>query len=212
MKKVLIIKKESINNKMKDESLSVEEIGENISETKRIANEINSLLKEFNKTNDKDEKRMISSQIEKLKSMLAKTSQKTIDSAKKVSLSKPLNKDAIASAPAIAPLASKTLPIVQLQPRKLPTTKIENLKPSSLENFTLKKMKKKKIKVIEKKEKKPSRYTNLANKYFYLFSNSLINKGKFRTLGRDLVKSNMEFVAATYVSVLFFSVLIIKSS
>ena len=192
---------------MKDEHIFIEKVGENISKTKKIVNEISSLLKEFNKTNNPEEQRMISSQVEKLRKMLEETSQKTINSAEKVSLFKPLNKDSIPSAPVLtAPVFSN----IQLQPQQSmqPSKKLKNPKPTPLEKISLKKRKMGEAKVVAKKEKKPSRYVNLANKYFYNFSNSLIKKGKFLELGRNIVKSNMEFVTATYVSVIFFLTLI----
>jgi flagellar protein FlaJ len=83
--------------------------------------------------------------------------------------------------------------------------KDKKFKPDSLEKLTLKRMKKKEKKIVKKKEKKPSRYIKMSSKFFYNTSMSFINKGMFRKLKRDLIKSNIEFVPATYISVIFFT-------
>ncbi|MFH1310911.1 MAG: type II secretion system F family protein [Nanoarchaeota archaeon] len=192
---------------------SVKRIGENISEIKRVVKEIDSLLKELKRRKNPEERKIIFSSIGNLREKLRNMSQDTIDSVEKVPLARPLNESLKSMAkPGVKPLAKppiKPLPKTALKPGAVISSKpIKRIKPTFLEKISLKKMKMGKIKIQKKKEKKPSKYVNIANKLFYNLANSLINKGKFRKLGRTLVKSNMEYISATYVPVIFFSTLV----
>lgn len=69
-------------------------------------------------------------------------------------------------------------------------------------------LKKQRGRFQEKKEKRPSSYIKFASKFFYKHSTSVIEKGGFKTLEKDLVKGNMEFVPAAYVSVIYFTTLL----
>jgi flagellar protein FlaJ len=191
-----------MTNNMTDDML-IEKLGENIPREKEIIRELGSLYNSFKKTRDPGERRMISSQIEILKKSLQKTGQEIIDSAEKISLFRPLAPAKEKEAPQISLGPSKTLK--KPKPSKI---KIKGrLKPDSLEKLTLRRMRKKEKKIVRKKEKKPNKYINFANKLFYKTSMSFIDRGFFRELARDLIKSNMNFVPATYVSVIFFTTL-----
>jgi len=77
-----------------------------------------------------------------------------------------------------------------------------------MEKLTMKRMKKKENKVVVKRDKTPSSYMKISGNMFYNFSTSLLDKGMFHNLGRDLIKSNMEIVPKSYISAIFFSTLI----
>jgi hypothetical protein len=77
-----------------------------------------------------------------------------------------------------------------------------------LERETLKRLKRTKKEITVKKIKKTSKYVKFSNKLFSKFSNSLVNEGKFKILRTDLSKSNMQFVPASYVSVIFFTTIL----
>ena len=55
---------------------------------------------------------------------------------------------------------------------------------------------------------KPHFYAKSANKFFRNFSNGLIEKGYFDQLNKDLRKMSSPFVVNTYVSMIFFTVLL----
>lgn len=55
---------------------------------------------------------------------------------------------------------------------------------------------------------KANAYAKMSNKFFRNFSNNLISKGYFEKLNRNLRKMNSNYVIGTYVSMIFFSVLI----
>ena len=189
------------------DNLLIEKLGENISQEKKIIGELNSLSTYLKNTNDPEEKRMISSQIEILKKALQKTGQVIIGSAERISLFRPLysGQKTDLSIQGIQETARGISP--QFSQQALPK-KRGKLKPDSLEKLTLKRMKKKEEKIVKKKEKKPSRYVKISSKFFYNTAMSFINKRFFRELKRDLIKSNINFIPATYISVIFFTTLI----
>ncbi len=79
---------------------------------------------------------------------------------------------------------------------------------TDLEKETIRRMKKpEKDKKKSKKEKgfrKPHKHVQIASKMFYSFSQKLIRKNKFKKIRRELVRSNLEFVPANYISFMLF--------
>lgn len=205
---------------------SIEKLRENISQEKKIVGELISLFNYFKNTNNPEEKRMVSSQITMLKKPLQKTGQEVINSTEKISLFKPLYpgqktrststfKSSLTPTAPAKPLISKNTQDIRKTYQKIPQSsqtiskeKDKRLRPSPLEKLTLKRMKKKEKKIVKKKEKKASTYTKVSSKMFYNTAMSFINKGMFRKLRRNLIKSNMEFVPAAYISRIFFTTLI----
>ncbi|HEB47160.1 MAG TPA: hypothetical protein ENI22_01695, partial [Candidatus Pacearchaeota archaeon] len=188
-------------------NIAIEKLGKNILREKKTVKEINSLFNYFGYADTQEEKRMISSQIEELISSLRKTGKDVIGSAEKISLFKPLHQDSEKKA-----FVQETEKVQQRTFQKIPTPNIVEKKPSKkklklshLEKITLKRMTKKKKKVIEKKEIRPSTYAMISSSIFYNFSMSLINKGLFKQLKRDLIRANMGFVPANYISFIFFT-------
>ncbi len=55
---------------------------------------------------------------------------------------------------------------------------------------------------------KPNFYAKLSNRFFRDFSNKFIAKGHFKPLNKNLRKMNSPFVVGTYVSMIFFTILI----
>jgi len=55
---------------------------------------------------------------------------------------------------------------------------------------------------------KPNPYAKLSNKFFRKYSNNFIANGYFKNLNRNLRKINSRFVLGTYVSMIFFTMLI----
>ncbi|MBW6442797.1 type II secretion system F family protein [Patescibacteria group bacterium] len=90
----------------------------------------------------------------------------------------------------------------------LDKNKKKKLKSKGLEKLTIKSRKNKDKKKTKKKTKRPSSFVKISSRMFHNFSMSLIKQGSFRNLKRDIVKSNLEFVPATYLSLIFFSTII----
>jgi len=200
------------------DNLLIQKLGKNILQEKKIVSELTSLFNYLKNIDNPEEKRMISSQITMLKKSLQKTGQEIINSAEKISLFKPLYpgqktrppipaKPASISAVPAKPLIPKKIPL-QTSQQALLKKKDKKFRPDSLEKLTLKRMKKKEKKIVKKKEKKPSKYIKISSNFFYNTSMSFIKKGMFRKLKRDLIKANIEFVPATYISVIFFTTII----
>ena len=184
----------------------VENVKEAFDMEKKIMDEISSLSEDLKNSKSEAERRIISSQITSLKDILKKAGQKVIDSVEKVSVTKPLVEESVA-----AQTKTPTPPVIapMVQPVKATdNSRMKKEKTTALEKLSLKRMKKKEVKIIKKKEKKPSIYVKMASKIFYNTSMKLISKGKFFTLRRDLIKANLEFVPATYISGMFFTTIV----
>lgn len=78
---------------------------------------------------------------------------------------------------------------------------------STIEKQTIKRLKKKEEIQLTKKEKKPSGYVKSASKTFAKTARRLIARGYFKSLERDLIRANMEFVLTSYVSMMFYSIM-----
>ena len=83
---------------------------------------------------------------------------------------------------------------------------LENLSKSNLSINQLKKRYSAPKPIIE--FGKPNAYAKLSNRFFRKLSTRLVTKGYFARLNRDLRKMNSPFVLGTYVSIIFFSVIL----
>lgn len=187
--------------------MSIEKIREDISKEKKIVKELISLFDHLQKTKNVEEKKMVSSQIESLKNPLKNTNQNILDSLKKMNVPRPLNfqskQPIIVEHPAIV--------IEQDLPKKFaPKIKFfrKNKSPTNLEKLTLKRLKKKEKKIVEKKIKKPSRYVAMSNKIFSNFSMNLLKKGNFKKIERSIIRAKLPFIPAGYASLIFFTTLL----
>ena len=197
---------------MNNETISVERLGILISRQKKIMMELNSLFNYLQNAESSRERAMISSQIGLLKNELRNSGKGVISSLEKISLAKPLQRNEEEYEPEVS---NVNVVSAKITPQKLSSKEIieeivfpkkeKRVKPDALEKLTFLRIKKKEKKIMEKKDKKPRRYVKFANKFFKNYSTDLINNGKFRGLGMDLIKANMDFVPSAYVSVILFS-------
>jgi archaeal flagellar protein FlaJ len=78
----------------------------------------------------------------------------------------------------------------------------QNFKLDALDEDTIKRLNKKE-KVLEiKQDRKPNGYVSLANKLFSETSDKLLKEPSFDIVKRDLIKSNLPFLAKSYVSII----------
>ncbi len=167
----------------------------------KIIKEINALSNSLDSTKNAREKNIILSQIKSLKKVLEKTNSEISlyeKNIKNLSEIKRSEGNYLKKEPNFA-----ISPTEKLVPKEE-----KNLDYTPLEESILKRIKKKKLEIIEKKEKKPSKYVKISSRIFYNFSLKLLNKGMFKGLKNDVVRSNLEFVPATYLSVVFFTTLL----
>ena len=186
--------------------ISLGKLKENIALEGKIIDEMNKLSVSSRDVRSEEEIRMFSNQINSLKDYLRRTNKELLVNIEKISLVKPLKPVPVISEPVIQQSPTPIFQTVQTMPSQIPASKISKKdSPSRLEGLTLKRLGKKEKKVEKKKEKKPSVYVKTASRFFYNTSMSLVKKGKFKRLQRTLIKANMEFVPASYVSVMFFT-------
>ncbi|MFA4952996.1 MAG: type II secretion system F family protein [Candidatus Pacearchaeota archaeon] len=77
-----------------------------------------------------------------------------------------------------------------------------------LEKLTLKRIRKKSIILETKKAKKASDYVKFSSNLFSNISRTLEKKRMFTPLKRDLIKANLQFIPASYISVILFTTLL----
>lgn len=86
----------------------------------------------------------------------------------------------------------------------------EFLKELNIDSQLLKKIKKKQNEKPKKIEKfnTANWYGKISNKFFFNFSQKLVNEGSFKSLILDIRKSNLNILSTTYLSMMFMSILI----
>lgn len=182
---------------------SLEGMKENIKKQKKISKEINSLYKDLDKSKTPEERNMISSQIESLKSSLKETNQGVLDNLQKTNVARPLNPQPQPIQPAIEQFS---------QPIPKKSSKIKLFKKNKLlielEKETLKRIKKKEKRVVRKKIKKPSKYVKISNNLFSNFSRELIKKGNFKKIEKSIIRAKLFFIPHSYISIIFFTTLL----
>ena len=187
--------------------MAMDDLKENFDDHKKIAEEIEELSKELELSNSSQEREMIFSQIKLLAESLKKSGQGVVKETEKISVPKQLSAYQPLSGINLQPTTPTTTPVRgEITQGFAPSKKRE--KVTSLERLTLKRMKRKVIKVVKIKEKKPNLYVKMASSIFSKTSMGLIKKGKFHMLKRNLIKANLEFVPANYISLIFFTTIL----
>jgi len=173
---------------------NIQRIKEVVFKERKMADELNSLIA-YLKNADSQEKKMLDSQLEKLKASLKNTNDELLNSLEETSIQSPLVREEIINA-------------------RMPEEK-EKIKPqrskekiSELDREILKRLKQKKEEVVEKKEKRPSKYIKLANNLFGDRVKSLIKQKKMLSLEKDLIRSNLAYTSITYISILILTTII----
>ncbi len=174
---------------------NVQRIKELVFRERKTAGEFASMIN-YLKDAESQEKKMLNSQIEKLKNSLKNINDELLNSLEETAVQKSLREEKEA--------------VKGLEPEKREKIRPEKSreKMSELDREILKRLKRKKEKAVVKKEKKPSRYIKFANSLFGERVQALIKQKKLTTLERDLIKSNMEFTPVTYISVLILTTII----
>ena len=176
--------------------------------------ELNSLEK-YMQGAEPEEKKMIASQIFLIKQALIRLNEQIPSLIDKINIIRPLNpvkkveedkKEVPKQPESLLYRPSDTNTFTSDGKSKVYTLK--ELRPTSLEKLTLKRMKKREEKHEVVKEKKPSEYIKIANKYFAHTSEKIINEKTFKELETDLRQANMQFTPRSYISVIFLTSLI----
>lgn len=187
-----------------------EKLKELISRERRICMELTSLEKYLNGA-EPGEKRIVTSQIILVKQAFRKTNEEIPFALEKINLLKPLNqekKDEEKPKEETPKIEEKIVPVKNFQNfNTMPETTekgytLKDLKPTRLEKLTLKRMKEQEKKIEVQKEKKPSEYIKMANKFFSKFSDKIVSEKTFTDLERDLRQANLQFTPRSYISVI----------
>lgn len=166
------------------------------SDEMQILKEIETLYTALDKSKDTEDKDLILNQIKHLKGLLEGMPKEKLQI-------KEIDKNAHV----------KKLPLKKIEHVK---TNKKNPKPASVKEFNLTEFEKETLKRLKQEPeqvrkisiKKPSKYVNFANRIFSERAEELINKGDFRSISRDLAKTQLNFLPKTYISVIFFTTLI----
>ncbi len=124
---------------------------------------------------------------------------------KKIYLAKPLPKTRETEGPKKPEATEMVKASPKIEPNR--EKEVPKEKQSDLERVTLKRIGKEDEGHVVKKEGKPSKYIEISNKLFSKMSHSLIHEKLFRHMRRDLIRANMKFVPASYLSVILLSTL-----
>lgn len=86
----------------------------------------------------------------------------------------------------------------------------EFLRELNISESLIKKLKKKSKEKVKKKKdyRRYNAYGKISNKFFFKLSNDMIGKGRFKSLSLNIRRSNINILSTTYVSMMFFSVLL----
>ena len=186
------------------------ELKNSISKEVKIIKEIDSFFDNF-REHDQKERKMIFSHTNLLKNLLKKENDNVLKVLDKISLTRPLypkikNKKEIPNNHSLLPFKKKKKNFIEKILQKRSFNKRFPLEES--EKKTLKRIGEKGKEVVRKKDKKPSKYVSIATKIFSNSSASLIEKGIFKNLSKNLVKTNMDLLPKSYVSLIFFTTLL----
>lgn len=165
----------------------------------KIVKEMVHLSSILDKSENKEDKGLIVSQINTLKISLKKTAGEVNSNLEDISIIRPLNQKIKDSE-----MRQKIVPTKKAEPRIAEKIKF-NDKFSDLDKKTVGRLKNKEKNFSFQKEKKPSKYIGLSSKIFGKFSNRLVKKEMFSTLKRDLIKAHLEFTPNNYVAMMLFS-------
>ncbi len=168
------------------------ELQRNISKEKKIIQEIEALQKKPKKPLNQGEKTMVDSQMRALKDSFLETGREIVIDLSKLDFSN-----------------EKFFSKKEKKGRLFENAKIEKeMEITELEKETLRRFKKEKKKIIKKKEEKPRIYAKISNRFFSEVSRSISEYEIFKTMKRDLVRSNMRVILSTYISMMILTTII----
>ncbi|MEK6906668.1 MAG: type II secretion system F family protein [Nanoarchaeota archaeon] len=184
-------------------SQNIGELKELISIEKEITKKMISFFDSIKKTESIAEKEMILSEIKSLKKMLNGAAEIILNISSVSHFIKPLPLSGIKEE-----LFEEESEIEHLEKIHEAEKLTGKIKLTKLELETVKRLKTKEERITHKRIKKPSMYLKTASRFFSDTSVSLLKKGMFRSTKRDLIKANLEFIPANYISMMLFTTVI----
>jgi len=185
---------------------NIRNLKDNIGKGKGSVQELRLLMDQYKKAETAGERKMISSQINLLKSSLKKSNEHVTKNVVQTSIAKPLPSSTIQKP--VKEIINSDIDIRSGEKDIKPQSKKDLRLLKILERATIKRLKKKKKKKVKKKEAAPSSYVSFANKLFASTTNELAKKKNFKSLERSIVRAKLPFIPASYLSVIFFTTVI----
>ena len=185
---------------------NIRNLKDNIGKGKGSVQELRLLMDQYKKAETAGERKMISSQINLLKSSLKKSNEHVTKNVVQTSIAKPLPSSTIQKP--VKEIINSDIDIRSGEKDIKPQSKKDLRLLKILERATIKRLKKKKKKKVKKKEAAPSSYVSFANKIFASTTNELAKKKNFKSLERSIVRAKLPFIPASYLSVIFFTTII----
>jgi flagellar protein FlaJ len=168
----------------------------------KIINELDSLFENLEESKNQEEKKIINNQIESLKQSLKKSNKEIPNIMNKFILPNSLEKTKNNFSSNSPTQIQKT----EVQKENLKEPLKINL--SDLEKETLGRLKKQEKIILEKKDRKASRYVQISNKIFSKFAENILGQESFKDFKTNLIKANLQFLPRSYISVVLFTTLL----
>jgi len=184
----------------------IEELNNNIGIEIEMARQLASFSERL-EYGSKSERRMFSNVIISLKKKIKLINNSVPSLLRNISLAKPLRtkKETGKDIKSIAlKKESKVKAVVKTEDRE------EFLKQLNISEDLIKKLKKRKV-LVEKKApkfKRVSAYGKISNRFFLKYVEKLTEKRKYKSLSLDLKRSNLNILTSTYLSMMFFSIML----
>jgi archaeal flagellar protein FlaJ len=177
-----------------------------ISVEESLLKELENLQKSIDSSKSEEDKKKFEFQIKKIKEHFNKINSDLNENLDKIRRKSalPQNKLNISNKTQSSPERRKGSLLRRISLRKAK----KKFERDELKKITLKRLKKRKEKVKKVAEKKPSKYLEISNRFFSNFSRRMLEKGNFETLRRDLMKTNIQMLAKSYISMMLFSTFI----
>jgi len=175
-----------------------EKLKDHIENEKKAIEEIKILLKDLSGDPGQKEKKVATAQLASLEKYLGEKNNQVGEILKGLALTK---KVPIIVAP-VEKVVKPEVKTEEIKHKFVGKADYKEFELSKLEKLTLKRLKKKEKKKKEKKVKSPSQYVMFSNRIFSKISTDLIEEPFFSRTRKDLIKSNLEILPRSYLSMM----------
>ena len=211
------------DKKISEVKRAIHELRKRLHGERKSISDMENLFAESKKSRNVEDKNLIISQITSIRQSLRETNRtimtilsqetpivKPLMEMPKITLPKKIIQDSVK--PIQAPPLKKIEDQKPEAKKKFDSSKIRDLikksKITSLEKETLKRIRKKGKVVVYARDKKPNPYVTFASKMFSDVSQKLAKQPFFEPVGKDLLRANLQFILANYISVMLLTIII----
>ena len=186
---------------------------EGISKERKFIEEFSKIRENMKSIKNPDEKKMIASHISVMKDYFQKVDSYIKKNLEEIKMRTPLPKTKEVKKEKVSkPKSVVTSPAKKIRhatPKRISGIRYKrDDEVDNLRRITLKRLKKRKVVDEGIKEEKPSKYIHLSNRFFSDFSVRMLEKGNFKKIRKDLMKTNIRMLPKSYISVMLFTTLL----